>query len=216
MTIKTRRILCSAATLLSFLIIAVCYRQLPDQIPTHWGAAGEPEFKAKITIWGFAGMAILFNVLFEVLPHMDPRYQNYMKFIREYNSFCVFMNGYLLAFIVAVIIQGFCPDAFDMVRFVCFMVGITLLVIGNITPKFKSNFSTGIKTPWALSDDENWRKTNRLGGKLFFLSGIVWLFGAFFISNKTVLFFVGMGTVMAAAVIPYVMSYLWWKQSKRS
>ena len=216
MSIKTRRILCITITALLFLILAASYGFLPEQIPTHWGVTGEPDFGPKSTIWAFAAMAVVFNIMFEVLPHIDPRYQNYMKFIREYNLFCVFMNFYVLAFIVAVIIQSFRPGSFEMVRFVCVMVGLTLAVSGNIMPKFKSNFSSGFKTPWALSDEENWRKTNRLGGKLLFLSGIIWLLGAFLIRNKMVLFFAGMASVVAATLIPYVMSYLWWKQARRS
>lgn len=215
MSIKTRRILCITITALIFLILAACYKFLPDQIPTHWGMDGDPDFSSKRTVWAFGGMAIVFNIMFEVLPHIDPRYRNYMRFIREYNLFCVFMNFYVLAFIIAMIIQGFQPGAFEMVRFVCVMVGITLLVAGNIMPKFKSNFSSGFKTPWALSDEENWRKTNRLGGKLMFFAGMIWLLGAFLITNKMVLFFVGMAAVLAAVIVPYVKSYLWWKQANQ-
>lgn len=215
MSIKTRRIYCFSITAIIFLALAICYRMLPDQIPVHWDAKGEPEFGSKIAIWGFAAMAVVFNVLFEVIPNMDPRRKNYLRFVREYNLLCVFMNFYIMAFIVAIIIQGFRPDSFEMVRFICVMVGITLLVAGNMTPRFKPNFSSGFKTPWGLSDDENWRKTNRLGGKLLFLAGILWLLGAFLIENKTALFVVGMTAVAVSAVIPYVMSYLWWRQKER-
>ncbi|MCI9162182.1 MAG: SdpI family protein [Lachnospiraceae bacterium] len=43
-------------------------------------------------------------------------------------------------------------------------------------PKIQSNFYIGIKTPRTLSSDIVWRKTHRLGGKLYVACGILILF----------------------------------------
>ena len=50
------------------------------------------------------------------------------------------------------------------------------------------NWFIGIRTPWTLSSDRVWRKTNRLGGKLFRSAGIAAIFGAFF--PELALFFI--------------------------
>ena len=42
------------------------------------------------------------------------------------------------------------------------------------------NWFIGIRTPWTLSSDRVWKRTNRLGGKLFKIAGIAAIFGAFF------------------------------------
>ena len=47
-------------------------------------------------------------------------------------------------------------------------VSILMTALFWIVPKIKSNFSTGFKTPWALSSEEVWNKTQRLGGRLFY------------------------------------------------
>lgn len=93
------------------------------------------------------------------------------------------------------------------------MCGILFLFIGNMIPKAKSNFYLGIKTPWALSDDENWRRTNRLGGKMLFTAGGLSIAAPFFLDGKYlgIVFFT---VVMAACIIPCAMSYIWWRQKE--
>ena len=35
-----------------------------------------------------------------------------------------------------------------------------------------SNYFCGIKTPWALADEENWRRTHRFAGPMWFWGGL--------------------------------------------
>jgi uncharacterized membrane protein len=43
-------------------------------------------------------------------------------------------------------------------------VGLLFIVLGNLMPRFRSNFFFGIRTPWTLSSEQMWMKTHRLGG----------------------------------------------------
>ena len=40
-------------------------------------------------------------------------------------------------------------------------------------PTFKPNYFVGIRTPWTLENETNWRKTHRLGGKVFMIAGVI-------------------------------------------
>ena len=42
------------------------------------------------------------------------------------------------------------------------------------------NWFIGIRTPWTLSSERVWKKTNWLAGKLFRIAGIIAILGAFF------------------------------------
>ena len=214
MTTKARRIFCILISILAFGGLAAIFPGLPAEIPLHWDLNGEVTLEAKGQLWVFAGMLVFFNGMFEVLPHVDPRKDNYLRFQREYNAFCVVFNLFFLAFLGAVCVQALAPGAFDMVSFLWLVLGILLTFVGNLMPKFKSNFFSGVKTPWALSDDENWRKTQRLGGKLIFVSGLIWIACALFgLPSKAVLF-LGLGSVFTAALVPYGMSYYWWRKKE--
>ena len=52
------------------------------------------------------------------------------------------------------------------------VVGLLFIGVGNYLPRVKQNYTLGIKTPWALADPENWRRTQRFGGACFMVLGI--------------------------------------------
>ena len=103
------------------------------------------------------------------------------------------------------------PGFLQVGRVVCAMVAVMFILLGNLMPKFKSNFFTGMKTPWALSNENVWNKTQRLGGRLFFFGGLVILISCFMVPEKQ-LFWGTMGIMLLICLIPTVMSYLWYQQ----
>lgn len=103
------------------------------------------------------------------------------------------------------------PETLPVVCLVNGLVGFLLILIGNKMPKVKRNYFTGVKTPWTLSSDTVWNKTQRLGGKAFFFGGLTILLAAFFVPLHW------MGEVVVAVVIvvcilPTVMSYIWYQR----
>ncbi|MBN9306367.1 MAG: hypothetical protein BGO82_19940 [Devosia sp. 67-54] len=63
--------------------------------------------------------------------------------------------------------------AVDMVRIVVLALGVVFVVLGNIMPKTQPNGVVGIRLPWTLADAANWQATNRLGGWLMLLGGLL-------------------------------------------
>lgn len=96
---------------------------------------------------------------------------------------------------------------------VLIIIGLMLAVLGNILPKVPRNFFVGIRTPWAISDEENWHKTHRVGGKVFLLggflmilSGVVPLSGAVMASLAWL--------IMAVVLFPLVYSFVLYLKRK--
>ncbi|MDD4850874.1 MAG: SdpI family protein, partial [Gemmiger sp.] len=56
-------------------------------------------------------------------------------------------------------------------------VGVLFLVLGNYMPQIKQNYTLGAKTPWALHDEHNWQRTQRMGGIVFMAMGGLFLLG---------------------------------------
>ena len=196
-------------------LAAVLYPALPDQIPMNWGIDGTVSYNDKIQLFMLCGMSVLVAVMLDVLPHIDPRKKNYQKFGSYYDGFCIFMQAFLLGMTGIVLTESFRPGTISVPVVVMIIVGILFLFLGNMMPKVKSNFYMGIKTPWALSSDEVWRKTHRLGGKCFFLSGLIMIVSAF-LPNQQFTFWLTMVCVLVACFIPGVMSYVWWRQEQKS
>lgn len=91
-------------------------------------------------------------------------------------------------------------------------VGLLFTIIGNFMPKFKQNFYAGIRTSWTLSDEDVWYKTHRLGGKVWFVGGLLMMVSSILPDNlKMKVFFT---VVVAISVIPMVYSYIVYKNKQ--
>ena len=115
------------------------------------------------------------------------------------------------------LVESLYPNTFSIPKAVTVLVGFLFLFLGNMMPKVKQNFFMGMKTPWALSSETVWNKTQRLGGKMFFFGGILMVLGSFLVREK-VLMGLLIGIAILICVVPTVMSYLWyqkeWKETE--
>lgn len=165
--------------LISFVATCFTYGYLPDQIPIQWGMSGE------INRYGSRNYALLLGalpsliyILTIALPHLDPKKGNYKKHDKSYKSLKILLIFFFIAFhwlaMIAVL-----RDDFNISLITQVAIGILFIGIGNILPRFRSNFFVGIKTPWTLSSETVWKKTHRVGGYYFMISGILFILAGF-------------------------------------
>ena len=93
-------------------------------------------------------------------------------------------------------------------------VGLLFVGIGNYLPRVKQNYTMGIKTPWALADPDNWRRTQRFGGRCFVVMGLgMVLLGLVAPLFSDVVVVAGtIALVMGGATVMYVYSYVLWRK----
>lgn len=196
---------------LTIVVWAIAYPKLPAEVPTHWGFNGEvngysSKLNAMLTQIGIM-VLLYFSVTF--LPKIDPRRKNYKYFSSSYtmiyNSLLVLFFGLNLFVILYALGYDIPMSSFGTV-----FVGIIFIVLGNILQRVRSNFFLGLRTPWTLSNDEVWRKTHRMGGRLFFVSGIILLFATFL--SGAVKEYLIIAIIAIVIVVPYVYSYLLFKK----
>lgn len=208
---KKLRILNYALAVLGILITAALYPWLPDKIPTNWGYNGTVTYSPKTTVWLCCGLLPFLAFLFDYMPKIDPRKRNYIKFAPYYDSFCIFMQFFLLVMLGITLSESFFPGHISVGRIVTIIVGILFMFLGNVLPKTRSNFYMGIKTPWTLSDDEIWRRTHRLGGKTMFAAGALSLIFGWSMTDHGGKYII-MALLLGSMAIPCIMSYVWWRQ----
>ena len=196
--------------ILPVVAVAALYSRLPSQLPMQWDLGGHVGYEAKWHIWIIAGMAPLFCAIFSILPKIDPHSRNYAKFGEAYQIFQCMMMVFLSVMVDIVLIEGLRPGTVEVRRVVIFLTAAIFLLIGNQMPKFRQNYFCGIKTPWTLSSETVWNRTHRLGGRLMFAAGVISLAGVF--APETTSFILVFGSLTAAALIPAVMSYFWYRQ----
>ena len=186
---------------------AVVYPQLPERVASHWNYKGEVDGYSS-RCWGAFGIPLLTAGIYLgmlLIPLIDPRRQNYEKFAGAYRVIkavlVIFMTGIHLVVVLNAL--GFRVPVDKAV-----MTGVSLLflIIGNYMGQFRHNYFVGIRTPWTLANEEVWRKTHRLGGRLWVAAGILGLAGA--LLGGPVGGLVLAAALALAAIVPIVYSYL--------
>lgn len=159
------------------LVTLFVYPQLPDPMPTHWNAAGQPDgYSSRVVgAWLLPGMTLLIYGLLLALPRMDPRRSNVERFQTTYallRAGIILFMSFMQLIILYVAITG--QD--DLITLMIPLgVGLLFILIGNYLPRVRSNWFLGIRTPWTLSSERVWRETHRVGGRLFMLAGLLML-----------------------------------------
>ncbi len=209
-----KKILIYFFAVLPIIMVALSYQKLPDLVPMQWGSEGVSRYDDKWQLFLIAGINILIGIFMPILAKIDPRKDNYAKFYPVYENIILLIEIFLAVLIAITISECRYPGRIPVVRVVSGGVGLLFVFLGNMMPKVKSNFFTGIKTPWALSSETVWNKTQRLGGKLFFFGGFLMVVGAVFAPIDRMPYVVGV-LACGIALFPSVMSYVWYQEEMK-
>lgn len=143
-------------------------------------------------------------LLFLVIPRIDPMKENIEKFRNYYDGFIILLILFMVAVHLYTLLWniGIRTDSN-----VVLSIGIGLLYYGTgvLTENAERNWFIGIRTPWTLSSDRVWKKTNQLGGKLFKIAGIIAILGVLLPSFTTFFIIV---PVIFIVVFSFVYSYV--------
>ena len=91
-------------------------------------------------------------------------------------------------------------------------LGLLFVVVGNVLPRARSNFVFGIRTPWTLSSDAVWARTNRVGGYTMVAAGLLTVAAAFVARPLGVV--IALASMFIAALTPIVYSYVLWSRER--
>ncbi|WP_201007721.1 SdpI family protein [Paenibacillus glycanilyticus] len=197
------------------IVFFVFNHQLPDVVGSHYNVKGEQDgTMAKSNMWLlYAGIGIVLPVFLSVVRNVDPRRQNYARFSEYYTLMRWTISLFIHGVFVLMMLQNLDYDL-PFVNIVFGGLGIMWMIIGNRMGQLRSNFFMGIRTPWTITDENNWRSTHRLGGRLWFIAGILMLLGACLLSAKW-LIAVLIVSMILSVVIPYLYSYLLYAGAKK-
>ncbi len=207
------QILISTLSVLPLILVIAVYSKLPDKVPMHWDFSGTVEYDSKNKLFVLCFLTIFFAVLFPLLPKIDPKKKNYDKFSSSYQYFQIFMMLFMLFMTSICVIEALRPNTLNVSMLICIIVGALFIFLGNMMPRFRTNWFCGIRTPWTMSSEENWTKTHRLGGRIFFIAGIIILLSSF-VPNEYFRFGAVMAALMAACIVTSVYSYIIYKKQQ--
>lgn len=200
------------------LYLAISWKNIPEQVAMHFDLRGNPDqFGNKTQLWILVGViAVVSLLIFFLLRNIykiDPKKhaaENKDRLLRIGFTILVFMSGISIMIVHASISDG--GVRFNM-RFVFAGVGFLWAILGNYMHNLKPNYFAGLRLPWTLENEENWRMTHLLAGKMWFIGGIIigvtWLF-----VSTTVGLIITFAIFLPMVFIPFVYSYRLYKKQK--
>ena len=196
-----------------FIAVYMLYPYLPDPIPTHWNIKGEIDgwSPKSFGVFIIPAMALLFLILFPLVPKIDPRRERFQQFKKTWEIFqliFILFMGYIF-FVTNYVI--FYPTV-SMNMFMLAGIGILFIILGNYMGKLRQNYTVGIRVPWTIDNEEVWNRTHRLGGRCFVIGGLLLFFNAFFQYEILITFILSLIIVI---LLPIAYSYYLFKQLKK-
>ena len=192
-------IVASILILITFNILF--YDKMPAELPTHWNFQGEADdysskFHAMVVIQGFL---VLMNAFLCFMLDSDPKNNKQYNLVMTISKLS--MPAIMLLIYIITVMAGFGREV-KVSTILPIFIGLLFIAIGNYLPKIKRNYTMGIKLPWTLNSDENWRRTHRLGGICFVIIGLCLILSVFLKSE--IVFLV---PLILGGIIPAIYSY---------
>ena len=202
-----------AFALLPAVMLALCWGALPARVPTNWGFDGRVTYSAKSTLWIIAALGPAVAALIQFMPRIDPRKENYRRFQGAYDGVGVGIVLFFVLIMAVVLLESLRPGTVAVSRVVTALVCVLFVGLGCIMGKVKTNWFMGIRTPWALSDPDVWNRTQRAGGWVFFLAGLVNLPLALLAPEKVFFVTLLVPTVLGLAAV-CALSWKWYQDKE--
>jgi uncharacterized membrane protein len=207
-----------AVLLLLVLVPGIFYlvlrEKLPAQIPTHWGADGKPnDYSSPIgALIMSVGVGLFVWVITMVAPILDPKRKTYQLGPDVYFK----IRLAIFVFLSMVMSSSFLIGAgyqFSMAKLVIAGMMLLFAILGNFMANLPPSYSFGIRLPWTLNSESNWRKTHRLAAKIWTGGGIVGFILTFLVSEIYYPYIV-FGFLGLMIGIPTMMSIYWFKKEE--
>lgn len=199
-----------------WIYLGVIWDDLPARIPTHFGISGEPDqygsrnsiFIAPVIIT-IAGLLMYF--IMRNIHKIDPKRKYTATTAAVLSKMAVITIIFLCGVSLMVFYWTLKGKVEGLPVLFCFM-GLFFAYLGNLMHSIKPNYFAGFRIPWALENEENWRKTHQLASKIWFVGGILIAILALMLNMKAMLF-VLFGLLFIMTIIPVVYSYNLYRQS---
>ena len=214
MTTKTTIIVSALLLIVVALAGVILWNRFPEQMASHWNEQDQVDGYMQKT-WGVFMIPLVMTgltLLFLAAPHIDPLRKNIADFRGLFNTFIVLFNVFMVFVHALTLAWNLGHTGFRMGVVMLPAMGLLFIFIGFLIRKARRNFFIGIRTPWTLSSDKVWDETHRLGSKLFIAAGVITFVGLIFPDQAFILLMV---SVIAAALISVIYSYLVFRQEEK-
>ncbi|MCR4673459.1 MAG: SdpI family protein [Lachnospiraceae bacterium] len=219
-------------TIIAFVGTAVVLLFMPDSVPMHYDVEG------NIDRWGSKYENFIFPVIIMVMSIFWSLIARYFNKRAENetdekaaaglnaNRKVIEMVGACMA-IMFTVMQGFYlfgsykeavsmaeTQAVDTGKVTVILMGIVFIILGNVMTKTRMNGVVGVRISWSMYNDNTWRKSNRFGGILIMIAGVLSILTALVMENSFASSMISVLYLVLASVATLVYSYGVYKEER--
>ena len=201
------------------IYLAIIWKQIPQTVPLHFDIKGNVDrYGTKNDLLTLVlGLTILNAVVYLVITNVykiDPK--KYAALNKDrLQRIAFYVTLYLAAIWVMLIYQIAHNDVSNMMKFVFIAMGLLFALLGNNMYNIKPNYFAGLRLPWTLENEDNWRKTHQFAGRLWFFGGLAFAAMVFLLNNQWAIYLAAI-TLAVLILIPVFYSYnLYKNQTKK-
>jgi uncharacterized membrane protein len=195
------------------------------RVPMHWNIKGEVDRYGKgrqdaLLFLLLPCISLMVTALIRFVTRAGPRLEGMAATPRLLAAVFIFVpllfTG-VIAMIGSMTLSN-APFAASAWKIRAVLVGAGLLVgvLGNFMGKTQRNWYIGVRTPWSLSSDAAWQKSNRLAGRLMVITGAVAVLLALFGPPVSAAIALGLGSAIMGVSAVYVSWAVWRNDPNRT
>ena len=178
---KKKKIVCYILMYLPLVVALIALLYLPEKIPAHYG------FDNQVDRWGSKYEALLFPIASLFIGYYLLGMAKLAAKKEEHgenNKNVTIIVGILVLILLNALnvyslytsfnkVENLSFVSLDIGQLVFGIIGMLMIVTGNLMPKLRMNSMIGLRTHWSMKNEATWKKSQHIGGISFIIGGII-------------------------------------------
>ncbi len=176
-----KKTVCYILMYLPLVVVLLVLPHLPEKIPAHYG------FDNQVDRWGSKYETLLFPVVSILMGYFLLGMAKLAAKKEEHgenNKKVTIIVGILALILLNALNVYFLYTSYNKVENLSFVsldigqlvfgiIGMLMIVTGNLMPKLRMNSMIGLRTHWSMKNEATWKKSQHIGGISFIIGGII-------------------------------------------
>ena len=176
-----KKTVCYILMYLPLVVVLIVLPHLPEKIPAHYG------FDNQVDRWGSKFEALLFPVVSILMGYFLLGMAKLAAKKEEHgenNKNVTIIVGILVLILLNALnvyslytsfnkVENLSFVSLDIGQLVFGIIGMLMIVTGNLMPKLRMNSMIGLRTHWSMKNEATWKKSQHIGGISFIIGGII-------------------------------------------
>ena len=176
-----KKTVCYFLIYLPLVVALIVLPHLPEKIPAHYG------FDNQVDRWGSKYEALLFPVVSILMGYFLLGMAKLAAKKEEHgenNKNVTIIVGILVLILLNALnvyslytsfnkVENLSFVSLDIGQLVFGIIGMLMIVTGNLMPKLRMNSMIGLRTHWSMKNEATWKKSQHIGGISFIIGGII-------------------------------------------